>query len=258
MNTGPTGEWAPGWAPPTPAPGRRMQRLGAGRAGRGWGRAAGCEVRGPSSERGLRGSGTWETPGTHDCCRVGTLGARLALGRVRSRDPWGGRVPSRWERGAGGDAAHRVGAPASPPGSGTWRLGRAAPAAPTRADAGSAAGRTRGGGQSRPPLIPATSSSGFRRAVGGAGGLRGSRWGGEQLRGGPSGRGWGLGGPGRRGERGAAAAGSGPRSSGAGRGEELRRVCGVSRRPRSAAAFPEPSVCEDASLALGCKCLSRL
>lgn len=69
---------------------------------------------------------------------------------------------------------------------------------------------------------------------------------------------------------------AGLEASGAGRGggwgtqEGLRSLATPLRRPgaglqgprlpppRTALAFPEQSVCEDASLALGCKCLSRL
>lgn len=96
--------------------------------------------------------------------------------------------------------------------------------------------------------------------------MQGSRWGGEQLRGGlrdEAGVWPALEGE-RKGPRLLREAGREASGSQAGAQEGLRSLAAplrrarVSQRPRSALAFPERRVYEDASLALGCKCLSRL
>lgn len=92
-------------------------------------------------------------------------------------------MPSRWERGAGGGAQLTGWAHRPPPEVylAPWASG---PCSSDLRGRGSQQ-EDQGWGQSQPPLIPATSSSGFRRGVGGAGGLRGSRWGGSSCGAGP-------------------------------------------------------------------------
>ena len=232
-----------------------------------------------------------------DCCGVGTLAARLAPGRVRSRDPWGGgRVPSRWERSAGvtqltGWAHLPLQREVAPGALGAAPTCAGAHGAPSPRAPEPSGAQPRGGpgvgaepASTDPPNLkfwfpPGPSAEGRVPPVGragGAGSQPGSRWGGGGC------------GAGLRDE-----AGAWPALEGEGKGPRLLREAGLEASgsragrgmgdsggsagshgasaasravlqgprlppPRAALAFPERSVCEDASLALGCKRLPRL
>ena len=204
-------------------------------------------MRGPSSERGPRGGGTWETPGTHDCCGVGILRARLALGLVRSRDPWGGRVPSCWERGAGVTQLtgwvhlplQREVAPGAlgerPLQLRPARTPTALPALEPQKRLGLSRRADQGWGAESAATHTPNLKFWFPPGGGGRWRLAGEQVGRGAAAGRPSGRGWGLAAPGRRAERAAAAAGSGPRGlrePGGGSGGSAESRGASARSPR--------------------------